>query len=133
MKTKHFLFILIIGLTPMLTAGCGDDAVAPEEELGEILDRPPIPEPTYYSGPVPEKSIELIVKTVRLSNYVASADNAWPALGWCCSGCDFECHFFGTNPGPDRIRLVESDTIITQEDSLMTNVNYDYGGDGPFQ
>ena len=123
----------MIGLTLSLAAGCGDDAVAPEEEQQEVLDRPPIPEPTYYSGPVPEKSIELIVKTVRLSNYVASADSIWPSPGWCCTGpgCDFECRVLGTFPGPNRIRLVESDTIITHADSLMTDVTYDEWSNGP--
>ncbi len=131
MNVSRIVLIAIFCLALTVIAGCGDDAVAPEEEPEEVLDRPPIPEPTYYSGPVPEKSIELVVRTVRLSNYVASADSIYPVSGWCCHGCDFECHFYGTNPGPNRIRLVESDTTITHWDSLMTDVYYDYGGEGP--
>jgi hypothetical protein len=131
MKVSRIGLIAVFCLALTITTSCGDDAVAPEEQE-EILDRPPIPEPTYYSGPVPDRSMELVVKTVRLSNYVASADSIWPATGWCCDvgGCDFHCHFYGTNPGPNRIRLVESDTIVTHEDSLMTDVYYDYG-EGP--
>jgi len=124
MKASQTILIAMICLVLVITAGCGDDAVAPEEPE-EVLDRPPIPEPTYYSGPVPERSMELTVKTVLLSNYVASADSVYPHPGWCCeSGCDFKCMFFPTFPGPNRIRLVESDTIVTHADSLLTDVTY---------
>lgn len=124
MKASQTILIAMICLVLVITAGCGDDAVAPEEPE-EVLDRPPIPEPTYYSGPVPERSMELVVKTVPLSNYVASADSVWPPPGWCCeSGCDFACKFYSTFPGPNRIRLVESDTIVTHSDSLLTDVTY---------
>ena len=132
MKASQTILISMICLVLILIAGCGDDAVAPEEPE-EALDRPPIPEPTYYSGPVPEKSIELVVKTVLLSNYVASADSIWPADGWCCDtgDCDFSCNFYPTFPGPNRIKLVESDTIVTHEDSLRTDVTYiPYTGSG---
>ncbi len=123
MKTTQTVLFAIICLTLVFTAGCGDDAVAPEV-LEEVLDRPAIPEPTYYSGPVPDKSMELVLKTVALSNYVASADSVYPRPGWCCSGCDFECQFFPTYPGPNRIRLVDGDTIVTNGDSLLTDVTY---------
>ena len=122
MKASRSILIAMICLVLVIAAGCGDDAVAPEEPE-EVLDRPPIPEPTYYSGPVPERSIELTVKTVRLSNYVASVDSIYP-LGWCCPGCDFKCWFYPTYPGPNRVRFVESDTIITSNDSLITDVTY---------
>lgn len=125
MKASQAVLTTMICLVLTLAAGCGDDTVAPEDQA-EILDRPPIPEPTYYSGPVPERSMELVVKTVRLSNYVASADSIWPAPGWCCDGpgCDFACRFYPAWPGPNRIRLVESDAIVTNYDSLMTDVTY---------
>jgi len=123
MKAPQSIFFALFCLVLVFAAGCGDDAVTPEE-LKEILERPPIPEPTYYSGPVPDKSMELVVKTVRLSNYVASADSIYPPPGWCSSGGDFECQFYPTFPGPNRIKLVEGDTIITDWGSLMTDVTY---------
>ena len=123
MKAPQGIFVALFCLVLVFAAGCGDDAVTPEE-LKEILERPPIPEPTYYSGPVPDKSMELVVKTVRLSNYVASADSIHPPPRWCGSGGDFECMFYPTFPGPNRIKLVEGDTIITGENSLMTDVTY---------
>ncbi len=130
MKAPQSIFVALFCLVLLLAVGCGDDAVAPEEQV-EILDRPPIPEPTYYSGPVPEKSMELVVKTVRLSNYVASADSVYPPPGWCSEGGDLECMFYPTFPGPNRIKLVEGDTIITDQDSLQTDVTYiPYTGTG---
>lgn len=123
MKVPQSIFVALFFFVLVLAAGCGDDTVTPEEQV-DVLDRPPIPEPTYYSGPVPEKSMELVVKTVRLSNYVAAADSIYPPPGWCCNGCDFECMFFPTYPGPNRIKLVEGDTIITDAVSLMTDVTY---------
>ncbi len=123
MKTTQAVLFAMLCLTLVFAAGCGDDAVAPEE-IEEVLDRPAIPEPTYYSGPVPDKSMELVVKTVALSNYVASVDSVYPKPGWCCSGCDFECQFFPTFPGPNRVRLVDADTIVTNGDSLLTDVTY---------
>ena len=120
MKSSQTILIAVICLLLVFAAGCSDDAVAPEEPE-EVLDRPPIPEPTYYSGPVPEKSIELVVKTVPLSNYVALVDSTWPPPG-CGPGADFECRFYETYPGPNRMRLVENDSIITHYDSLKTDV-----------
>lgn len=115
---------LVLGI--MMAAGCGDDTVAPPEE--KTTDRPAIPEPTYYSGPVPEKSLEMVVKTVPLTNFVASVDSLIPP--YCCdhSGCDFNCKFYGTYPGPNRIKLVKDRTIISDLDSLETDIYYHPGG-----
>ena len=122
MKAPQGIFVALFCLVLVLAAGCGDDAVTPEEPV-EVLDRPPIPEPTTYSGPVPDKSMELVVKTVRLSNYVASADSVYPPPEWCCdNGCEFQCMGYPTFPGPNRIKLVEGDTIITS--SLSTGITY---------
>ncbi|HSG29517.1 MAG TPA: hypothetical protein VLA34_13640 [Candidatus Krumholzibacterium sp.] len=128
MRTTHFLILLTAGLLLVLGPGCSDNTVEPDgNDLP--LDRPAIPEPTYYSGPVPEKSLELIVKTVELSNYVASVDSLWPHPGWCCEdGCDFDCRFYATRPGPNRIRLIDADTVVTYGDSLKTTVYYDQSG-----
>ncbi|MBN1884279.1 MAG: hypothetical protein JW876_01985 [Candidatus Krumholzibacteriota bacterium] len=127
MKPSRTILTAIACIMLVVAAGCSDDdTVGPAPE--EALDRPPIPEPTYYAGPVPEKSMELVVKTVKLSTYIASVDSVWPSPGWCCDGpgCDFQCRFSATYPGPNRMKLVEGDTIVTAYDSLFTNIYYTY-------
>jgi hypothetical protein len=122
MRSSKIVLFAVLCLALTIVAGCGDDAVAPEDPE-EVLDRPPIPEPTYYSGPVPEKSMELVVKTVLLSNYVAAVDSFMINENWCCeSGCDFEClmYEFCINEDITRVTLVDNDTIVTG------NVGYPY-------
>lgn len=129
MRAINLLVMCCLVLGVLMITGCGDDPVIPPEE--EVLDRPAIPEPTYYSGPVPEKSLELIVKTVPLSNFVASVDSIIPH--YCCSegGCDFQCQFYGTYPGSNRVKLVQDHAIITEIDSLQTEIYYAPFSTGP--
>lgn len=122
MKLRWVVLLAIVAAS-CLFAACGDDDSITGTDQTD-LDRPPIPEPTYYAGPVPQRSMELILKTVPLSNFVAAADSIWTQ--WCCDtpGCDFGCEFYPTYPGHNRLRLVENDSITTNTDSLTTDVYY---------
>ena len=120
MSFPRFLQLILICMTFALITGCSDETTLEPEAEDELRDRPAIPEPTYYSGPVPEKSMELIVKTVELSNYIACYDSLKIRPSWC--GGDFPCYMVPAclDLGPTRIKLVDSDTTVTCMDSLLT-------------
>ena len=122
MKVNRVLYATAL-LAALLLVSCGSDTEVVQPDP-IVLDRPPIPEPTYYAGPVPDKSMEMVVASVELSNFVAAEDSIWSP--WCCEepGCDFSCKFYPTYPGGNRIRLVANNAIVTNEDSLKTDVYY---------
>lgn len=80
---KSILRCLLIGLV-CLFIGCSDDD-NPVDNSDPVVDRPLIPEPTYYAGPVPTKSVEMVLETASLSDYspwVSGAKSWTPPAGY---------------------------------------------------
>lgn len=123
----RILFALGMFTALALVASCGsdDDVTGPEPE---VLERPPVPEPTYYAGPVPERSIELVMATVELSEFVAAADSIWIPS---CGHVELPCMWYGTTENGRRIGLVRGDTTVTRFDSLATEIIDSWGHVSP--
>ncbi len=62
------LFVIFAICMLLVVSSCSDDNTA-VNTVQEEIERPPIPEPTYYAGPVPLKSVELIIEAVPLSDF----------------------------------------------------------------
>ncbi len=79
---KMLLSIFALGLVCTF-AGCSNNPV--NDNLKDASDRPPVPEPTSYTGMVPATSVKMVVQTAPLSDYspfVIGASSSYPPPGY---------------------------------------------------
>ena len=115
MKKAVLLLLSVAMLFGLIVCSDDNGTNPPDEER----DRPPIPEPTYYAGPVPTKSVEMVIETVTLGDYmprVICASSPTPPEGYgyvpdsvYCSMDQSATHAVY----PTRVLLMADDTVVT--------------------
>jgi hypothetical protein len=114
----------------MAFMSCSDDKSMNNTDDPVNRDRPPIPEPTYYSGPVPLKSVEMEIETVPLSDYspwITCAASANPAAGYVPDSL-----YCTAGTGADSLGIYSHRTLLLNSDTAVAApiVGFFQGGNG---